>query len=42
MTGPLSATEMAVIDAAIAEELVDLLDLGPELLARYRAQLVSR
>ncbi|WP_344834623.1 hypothetical protein [Actinocorallia longicatena] len=41
LTG-LSEVEMAVIDAAIAEELVELLDLSPELLERYRAQIVSR
>ncbi|ROO88907.1 hypothetical protein EDD29_6592 [Actinocorallia herbida] len=35
----LSAVEMAVIDAALVEELVDLLELAPELLERYREQV---
>ncbi|GAB2866885.1 hypothetical protein GCM10022221_79400 [Actinocorallia aurea] len=37
--GRLSAVEMAVIDAALVEELVDLLELAPELLERYRDQV---
>lgn len=35
----LTDVEMAVIDAALVEELADLLDLPAGLLERYRAQL---
>jgi len=38
----LSEEQMAVIDAALAEELVDLLDLPSELLERYRMQVSGR
>jgi len=33
---------MAVIDAALAEELVDLLELPSDLLERYRVQVSGR
>ncbi|MEO3784886.1 hypothetical protein ABGB12_16220 [Actinocorallia sp. B10E7] len=39
---PLTEAQMAVIDAALAEELTELLDLSPELLERYRAQVAGR
>ena len=39
---PLSEEQMAVIDAALAEELVDLLELPSELLERYRVQVAGR
>ncbi|MCD0448705.1 hypothetical protein LO762_05775 [Actinocorallia sp. API 0066] len=35
----LTAVEVAVVDAALVEELVDLLELPGELLSRYRARL---
>lgn len=38
---PLSAVQMAVIDAALAEELAEFLDLPAELLERYRVQLAA-
>lgn len=39
---PLTEVQMAVIDAALAEELVDLLGFPGELLARYEAQVARR
>lgn len=39
---PLTEVEMAVIDAALAEELVEFLGFPDELLARYRAQVAGR
>ena len=40
--GPLTAVQMAVIDAALAEELTELLELPGELLERYRVQVAGR
>lgn len=39
---PLTEVEMAVIDAALAEELAEFLELPAELLVRYRAQVAGR
>ena len=39
---PLSAVQMAVIDAALVEELVELLELPDGMMERYRAQVAGR
>ncbi|WP_157963737.1 hypothetical protein [Actinocorallia populi] len=39
---PLSEVQMAVIDAALVEELVDLLDLPAGVMERYRVQVAAR
>lgn len=39
---PLSEVQMAVIDAALVEELVELLELPDEMMERYRAQVAGR